>query len=183
MGQRSRSRYGSAADRAANCEFTGCPPETTTEVCTPLDPAVSARRPLFSVVQLPPGPKRDSSEARPIGGTRKRRANQCAVAVLPGWPCSSRRQPRRACGSRQSHELPALRRARKQWRSLWLPHDPAGRSLARVGLLSQLCGCALVFFDDHVLGFRGDDLLYVSDLMPGPDDELCWVRPRLLICL
>ena len=45
-------------------------------------------------------------------------------------------------------------------------------SMTRVGLLGQSCWFTLMLFDDHVFGFRRHDLLYVSSLMPGPEDEL-----------
>lgn len=45
-------------------------------------------------------------------------------------------------------------------------------SMTRVGLLRQSCWFTLMLFDDHVVGFRRHDLLYVSSLMPGPEDEL-----------
>ena len=44
--------------------------------------------------------------------------------------------------------------------------------MTRVGLLRQSCWFTLMLFDDHVVGFRRHDLLYVSSLMPGPEDEL-----------
>src|SRR5215217_9741425 len=58
-----------------------------------------------------------------------------------------------------------------------------GTSVPRVGLPGQACGFACVLLDDHVFGFRGDDVLKGNRLMPGPDDELRWMRARPLVRL